>query len=84
MKTQTGKIVSLKTAQTATVLVETKKTHPVYKKVIKKSKKYPAHYELDLKLKKGNLVQIIECRTLSKTKKWRVVKVLSLKDKKKK
>ncbi|HUW21342.1 MAG TPA: 30S ribosomal protein S17 [Candidatus Bathyarchaeia archaeon] len=73
MKTLIGKVVSAKTEKTATVLIEHKRRHPVYKKVVKRSKKYPVHN--DLGAKEGDKVTIIQTRPLSKTKKWRVIEI---------
>lgn len=71
MKTFIGRVVSTKMDQTAVVAVETKKIHPLYKKRVKKTKKYPAHDELGVK--EGDLVKIVETRPISKTKKWKIV-----------
>lgn len=71
MKTFIGRVVSTKMDQTAVVAVETKKIHPLYKKGVKKTKKYPAHDELGVK--EGDLVKIVETRPISKTKKWKIV-----------
>lgn len=74
MKTMNGKVISTKMAKTATVLVETKYHHPLYQKVLKARKKYHAHDEMGVK--KGDRVKIQESRPLSKTKKWKIVKVI--------
>jgi len=71
MKTFIGRVVSTKMDQTAVVAVETKKIHPLYKKRVKKTKKYHAHDELGVK--EGDLVKIVETRPISKTKKWKIV-----------
>ena len=68
-----GVVVSDKSDKTVTVLVSRKVMHPVYKKYIKKSKKYSAHDENN-KFKIGELVTIQESKPISKTKKWVVVK----------
>lgn len=70
-----GKVVSDKTEKTITVLVETYKTHPLYKKRVKYSKKYAAHDEKG-EAKMGDTVRIIETRPLSKTKHFRLVEVV--------
>lgn len=72
MKILEGVVVSTKMKKTATVLVERKKIHPIYKKGIKTTKKYHAHDELGVKV--GDKVKIQECRPISKTKKWRIIK----------
>ena len=67
-----GVVVSDKMDKSVVVRVERRVMHPVYKKYIKRSKKYPAHDENNL-CKVGDVVQIIESRPLSKTKTWVVV-----------
>ena len=68
----TGRVVSDKMDKTVTVLVERRVMHPLYKKFIRRSKKYAAHDEANL-CKEGDLVQIEECPPLSKRKAWQVV-----------
>ena len=68
----TGRVVSDKMDKTVTVLVERRVMHPLYKKFIRRSKKYAAHDEANL-CKEGDLVQIEECPPLSKRKAWTVV-----------
>ncbi|MGH6947082.1 MAG: 30S ribosomal protein S17 [Kiloniellales bacterium] len=67
-----GVVVGDKRDKTVTVLVERRVMHPLYKKFIKRSKKYQAHDEAD-SCKVGDKVRIRECRPLSKTKCWEVV-----------
>ncbi len=67
-----GVVVSDKADKTITVLVERRVMHPVYKKIIKRSKKYAAHDEGN-RHKVGDKVRIEECRPISKSKSWRVV-----------
>ena len=67
-----GLVVSDKLDKTVTVLVSRKVMHPVYKKYIKRSKKYSAHDE-ENKFKTGELVTIQENKPISKTKKWIVI-----------
>ncbi len=67
-----GTVVSDKGDKTVTVLVERRVMHPVYKKFIRQSKKYAAHDEGNL-FKVGDAVSIIECRPISKRKRWTVV-----------
>ena len=67
-----GVVVSDKTDKTITVLVERRVMHPVYKKIIKRSKRYHAH-DADNTYKTGDVVRIQECRPISKTKSWEVV-----------
>jgi small subunit ribosomal protein S17 len=70
-----GRVVSNKMDKTVTVLVERKVKHPVYGKVMTRSKKYHAHDEKN-EFHEGDLVEIVECRPLSKTKAWRVSRLL--------
>lgn len=67
-----GVVVSDKMDKTVTVLVERRVMHPIYKKFIRRSKKYHAHDETN-QVKIGDVVQIEECKPLSKTKTWKVV-----------
>lgn len=67
-----GDVVSDKTDKTITVLVERRFRHPVYKKYIKSTTKYAAHDETN-QYKIGDRVSIIECRPISKSKRWTVV-----------
>ena len=74
-RTLTGRVVSDKTQKTVTVLVERKVRHPVIGKIMTRSKKYHAHVE-GMETASGDLVQIEECAPISKTKAWRVAKVV--------
>jgi len=74
-RTAIGRVLSNKTAQTATVLVERRVRHPVYGKYIRRSKKYHVH-DSDNTMNIGDVVQIKECRPMSKTKSWTLDKVL--------
>lgn len=74
-RTLEGRIVSDKMEKTVTVLVERRVKHPVIGKVMMRSKKYHAHVE-GLEAMAGDLVQIEECAPISKTKAWRVTKVI--------
>lgn len=67
----TGKVVSDKMDKTVVVLVERKVKHPLYGKVIRKSKKFHAHDENN-EYGIGDVVVISECRPLSRTKTWKV------------
>ena len=73
--TLTGRVVSDKMNKTVTVLVERRVRHPLYGKTITRSAKYHAHDEAN-ECKEGELVTIEECRPLSRTKTWRVTKLL--------
>ena len=68
----TGRVVSDKMDKTVTVLVERRVMHPLYKKFIRRSKKYAAHDEANA-CKEGDVVQIEECPPISKRKAWLVV-----------
>ena len=67
-----GVVVSDKADKTITVLVERRVMHPVYKKIIRRSKRYHAHDEAN-QYKIGDAVRIEECRPISKSKSWKVV-----------
>jgi small subunit ribosomal protein S17 len=68
----TGTIVSDKTDKTVVVSVERRVKHPLYGKIIKRSKKYHAHDEGNA-FKEGEIVRIEECRPISKLKTWTVL-----------
>lgn len=68
----TGTVVSDKNDKTIVVLVERKVKHPLYGKIIRRSKKYHAHDEAN-SVKEGEIVRIEECKPISKNKTWRVV-----------
>jgi small subunit ribosomal protein S17 len=67
-----GVVVSDKADKTVTVKVERKFKHPMYKKIVKVSKKYAAH-DPNNKYKTGDAISIMESRPISKTKSWVVV-----------
>ena len=67
-----GTVTSDKTNKTVTVLVERKVKHPLYGKIIRRSKKYHAHDEANV-YKTGDTVRIEETRPISKTKTWQVI-----------
>ena len=70
-----GRVVSSSNNKTITVLVETSKKHPLYKKQVKYSKKYAAHDEQN-NAKVGDTVKIRMTKPLSKTKRYELVEVL--------
>ena len=74
-RTMTGRVVSDKANKTVTVKVERRVAHPMYGKVVTRTKKYHAHDETN-ECKEGDLVTIEECRPLSRTKTWRVTKLV--------
>ena len=65
----TGRVTSDKMDKTITVLVNRRVMHPLYKKFIRRSKKYAAHDEHNVCVE-GDMVRIIECRPISKRKTW--------------
>jgi small subunit ribosomal protein S17 len=67
-----GVVVSDKQAKTIVVRVERRMMHPIYKKFIKRSKKYAAHDETN-SCKIGDTVRIQECAPISKNKRWELV-----------
>lgn len=74
-KTKIGVVASDKMNKTITVTVERKVKHPIYGKFLKKTTKFHAHDEKS-EAHTGDTVKIMECRPLSKTKKWRLVEVI--------
>jgi len=74
-KTRQGVVVSNQMDKSIVVRVERTTRHPLYKKVIKSTKKYLAH-DPENTCKVGDLVRIMECRPLSKRKRWRLVDVI--------
>jgi small subunit ribosomal protein S17 len=70
----TGVVVSDVRDKTVTVTVRRRFLHPIYKKFITKSKKYSAHDEVNT-CRIGDMVEIEECRPISKTKTWTVIQV---------
>ena len=74
-RTLIGRVVSDKMDKTVTVLIERRVKHPIYDKIIVRSKKYHAHND-DNQARSGDLVEIQESRPLSKTKAWAVTKLL--------
>lgn len=70
-----GKVVSDKNNKTITVLVENYTTDKLYGKRVKRSKKYSVHDEKN-EAKVGDIVRIVECRPLSRTKRFRLVEII--------
>ena len=75
IRTEIGRVVSDKMNKTVTVLVERKVKHPIYGKVVTRSRKYHVHDEQN-QFKEGDLVEIEACRKLAKTKAWRVKRLI--------
>lgn len=74
-KVYQGRVVSDKNDKTIVVEVATRKTHPIYGKRVKYSKKYTAHDENNT-AKVGDIVRIMETRPLSATKRFRLVEIV--------
>ena len=74
-KTRTGVVVSDKMAKTIVVTVESSKSHPLYKKILKRSRKFMVHDEKN-EAKAGDVVRFVEVRPLSKNKCWKLLKIL--------
>lgn len=70
-----GEVVTADMNKTLVVKVDTMKRHPKYQKFYRVSKKYHIHDEKN-EAKVGNIVEFAECRPLSATKRWRLVKVV--------
>lgn len=82
MAWKVGRVVSVAPSKTVVVLVERRVQHPVYKKYIRKRKKFYAHDENeDASL--GDIIRIISTRPLSKLKRWRVDKIIEKAEEKK-
>lgn len=73
-RTVTGRVISNKMDKSITVLIERKVKHPIYGKFIRRSTKIHAHDEENV-CNEGDTVTIEQCRPISKTKAWKLVKV---------
>ena len=78
-KTMTGVVVSNKMDKTVVIRVERKFSHPVFKKVVKTTKKYKVHDEKNECLE-GDFICIQETRPLSKQKRWRLLDIITRKN----
>ena len=76
MRTVEGRVVSNKMNKTVTVLIERHVKHALYGKYLRRSTKLHAHDE-DNTCLEGDLVRVVECRPLSKTKNWRVLEIVT-------
>jgi small subunit ribosomal protein S17 len=74
-RTMTGRVISNKMDKTITVLVERRVKHPLYGKFIKRSTKVHAH-DAENQCRIGDTVTLEQCRPLSKTKAWRVLRIV--------
>ncbi len=71
---EVGRVVSDKMQKTVVVQVERRKPHPIYKKVMRRSARFMAHDELGATV--GDTVRIMECRPLSRHKRWQVIEIV--------
>ena len=74
-KVRSGVVVSNKMDKTVVVLIEALKRHPLYGKIIRRTKKFKAHDELN-ECNEGDRVEIMETRPLSSQKRWRVTRII--------
>jgi small subunit ribosomal protein S17 len=74
-KERSGRVVSKSGSKSVVVLVEGRKPHPFYGKVVRDTKKYHVHDEENA-AKVGDKVCIVECRPLSRLKRWRLIEVI--------
>ena len=74
-----GTVVSDKMDKTIVVKVETRMPHPLYGKIVRRSKRYAAHDE-ENQCNVGDVVRIAETRPLSRTKRWRLVEIVEKAD----
>jgi small subunit ribosomal protein S17 len=70
-----GRVASNKMEKTIVVVSETRVPHPVYKKIVRKSVRFKAHDERN-EAGIGDIVRIMECRPLSRDKRWRLVEIV--------
>jgi small subunit ribosomal protein S17 len=70
-----GRVASDKMDKTIVVVSETRVPHPTYQKIVRKSVRFKAHDERN-EAKTGDLVRIMECRPLSRDKRWRLVEIV--------
>jgi len=70
-----GEVVSVKMTKTIVVEVSRRVPHPLYKRIVNKRKKFYAHDEA-ASAKLGDVVRIVECRPLSRLKRWRLAEVI--------
>ena len=74
-KTRTGRVISDKMNKTVVIAIEDHVKHPVYGKIVKRTKKIHAHDENN-ECGIGDFVEVMETRPLSKTKRWRIVEII--------
>jgi small subunit ribosomal protein S17 len=76
LRTVQGRVTSNKMDKTVTIIIERLVKHALYGKYIRRSTKLHAH-DADNACKEGDIVRVVECRPLSKTKNWRVVEIVA-------
>jgi small subunit ribosomal protein S17 len=74
-KTRQGIVVSAARDKTITVLLESARPHPVYQKTVRRSSKLHVHDERN-EASEGDIVRVVECRPLSRQKRWRLVEII--------
>jgi small subunit ribosomal protein S17 len=74
-KTRQGRVVSDKMDKTVVVAVESRVRHPLYGRIVRRTKRFKAHDETN-QYHVGDTVEIVECRPLSKDKTWRVLRLI--------
>jgi len=74
-KIREGVVKSNKMTKTVVVVVERRYQHPLYKRIVRRTKSYKAHDEQN-QCQVGDRVRIIECRPLSATKRWRLLEIV--------
>jgi small subunit ribosomal protein S17 len=74
-KTRVGRVVSTKMTRTVTVAVDRRVPHPLYGKLVTRTKKLYAHDERE-EAREGDIVRVAETRPLSKLKRWRLIEIL--------
>ncbi len=75
MKIFTGKVISIKMSKTATVAVERVVVHPLYKKRVRRIKKYHVHNEGEVSI--GETVKFVATKPYSKLKRWKIVEIVN-------
>nr|YP_010336560.1 ribosomal protein S17 [Rhodospora sordida]UNJ14966.1 ribosomal protein S17 [Rhodospora sordida] len=76
-KERVGIVVSNKMSKTLVIAIASRILHPKYKKIMVRTKRYKAHVEQEMMYRLGDTVRIQETRPLSRTKRWKVVDVIS-------
>jgi small subunit ribosomal protein S17 len=74
-KSRQGRVVSDKMDKTVVVAIESRVRHPLYGRIVRRTKKFKAHDETN-QFHVGDLVEIVECRPLSRDKTWRVSRLI--------